>query len=186
MERKKPRGAGPASQETIPSLYPPLADPLQGISFPWLKYKQTNSMKCWARILPHSDRMYPASPEPPRSPAPSSSGPKAAPAASPGGCAPTGFGHCAAPLLPALCCCIPGRCLARDRPYEDHCNPILPQRGIRHQGQRDFRGLSGPSMEPGTGVPALTLQQPVTPVCHLGDAMAFSCVASLFQLESIS
>lgn len=186
MERKEPPGATPASQETIPSLYPPLTAPLQGISFPWLKYKQTNPVKCWAQILPRSDRMHPASTEPPWSPAASSSGPKAALAVSPGSCAPTGSGHCTAPLLPALCCCIPRRCLARDRHYEDHCNPILPQHGIRYQGQRDFWGPSGPSMESGAGVPALTLQQPVTPVCHLGDAMFFSCMVSLLWLESIS
>lgn len=97
VEWKEPPGAAPASQETIPGLYPPLAAPLQGISFPQLKYKQTNSTTCSAWILPRRDRAHPASPELTGSPASSSSGPKAAT----GSCAPMGFGHCAhPPLLP--------------------------------------------------------------------------------------
>lgn len=70
-ERKEPPGAAPAPQETIPGLYPPPAAPLQGISFPWLKYKQTNSTKCSAPILagtgyiqptpsPHGPQLLPA------------------------------------------------------------------------------------------------------------------------------
>lgn len=43
-ERKEPPGAVPASQGTIPGLY----TPLQGISSPRLKHKQTNSKKCLA------------------------------------------------------------------------------------------------------------------------------------------
>lgn len=111
-ERKEPPGAAPAPQETIPSLYPPPAAPLQGISFPWLKYKQTNSTKCSAPILPCRGRIHPANLKPTWSPAPSSSGSKAAPVASAGGRAPTGFSHLTAPLLPALCHSIPGRWFA--------------------------------------------------------------------------
>lgn len=59
-ERKEPPGAAPAPQETIPGLYPPPAAPLQGISFPWLKYKQTNSTKCSAPILAGIGYIQPA------------------------------------------------------------------------------------------------------------------------------
>lgn len=106
VERKEPPGAAPAPQETIPSLYPPPpAAPLQGISFPCLKYKQTNSTKCSAPIAGIGYIQ----------PAPSPHGPQILPAL--GQRQPWlrlcshGIQRSTAPLLPDLCHCIPGRAL---------------------------------------------------------------------------
>lgn len=74
-ERKEPPGAVPASQGTIPGLY----TPLQGISSPRLKHKQTNSKKCLApSFLAATGRIQPAVPQGIRPPLPLCSLPFAA------------------------------------------------------------------------------------------------------------
>lgn len=107
-ERKEPSGATPAPQGTIPDLYPPLTAPLQGISSPQFKHKQTD---CTKAPQPHSDGMHPAhlSPLSPQLWAKGSTN------ATSSGCEPAVFGHhhSSAPCPSLL---HKGRCVAIQHP----------------------------------------------------------------------